>query len=141
MDVLPAPFECSSTNGDLRAAWIRATGELDIATTPQLQSRLRGSEAQLVVLDLAELAFIDSSGVHAIVDASVRARQAGRRLIILRGPGPVQRMFALTLGASEVDIGEDVTHAGASTGSFQRSLVASSLLKSGEGLRGRRNGR
>jgi anti-sigma B factor antagonist len=141
MDVLPPPFECSSTNGDLRATWIRATGELDIATTPQLRRRLRGSEAQVVVLDLTELAFVDSSGVHAIVDASARARQAGRRLILLRGSGPVQRMLALTLGASEVDVGECVAHPEASTGSLQRSLVASSLLRSGEAFRGRQNGR
>ena len=42
-------------------------------------------QAQLVVLDLRELAFMDSSGVHAIVNASIRARQVGRRLVLLRG--------------------------------------------------------
>ncbi len=107
-DVLPPPFECSSTNGGLYAAWVRVAGELDIATTPQLERTLRGPEAQaqLVVLDLTEVASIDSSGVHAIVDASVRARRDGRRLIFLRGSSSVDRMLALTEVADEVRLGE-----------------------------------
>ncbi len=107
-DVLPPPFECSSTSGGLYAAWVRVAGELDIATTPQLERTLRGPEAQaqLVVLDLTEVASIDSSGVHAIVDASVRARRDGRRLIFLRGSSSVDRMLALTEVADEVQLGE-----------------------------------
>ncbi len=141
-DVLPPPFECSATNGGLNAAWVRVTGELDIATTPQLERTLRGPEAQaqVVVLDLTELASIDSSGVRAIVDASVRARQDGRRMIFLRGSSSVERMFALTEVAGELQMGERLATAEPSAGSLQRSLVSSSLLKAGRGLRGRRNG-
>ena len=142
-DVRPRPFECSCTNSGLNAAWVRVTGELDIATTPQLERTLREPEAhaQLVVLDLTDLASINSSGVHAIVDASVRARQAGRQLIILRGSSSVDRMLALTEVAGEIQIGDRLTAAEPSVGSLQRSLVSSSLLKSGGKLRGRRTGR
>jgi anti-anti-sigma factor len=142
-DVVPPPFECSSTHGGLNAAWVRVTGELDITTTPQLERTLRGPEAQaeVVVLDLTEVASIDSSGVHAIVDASVRARRDGRRLIFLRGSSAVDRMLALTEVAGELQIGDHLAAAEPSAGSLQRSLVSSSLLKAGGGLRGRRNGR
>ncbi|MGZ4232886.1 MAG: STAS domain-containing protein [Solirubrobacteraceae bacterium] len=39
---------------------------------------------------------MDSCGVHAIVDASIRARQVGHRLVVLRSPRDVYRLFALT---------------------------------------------
>ena len=58
------------------------------------------------MLDLRELEFVDSSGVHAIVNASSRARQAGRRLVLLRGPSNVDRMFTLTGSSDQLEIGD-----------------------------------
>jgi anti-anti-sigma factor len=49
---------------------------------------------------------MDCSGVHAIVGASARAREHGRRLIILRGEPQVDRVFALTGAADVVEIGD-----------------------------------
>jgi anti-sigma B factor antagonist len=102
-DLPSLAFECSSTDGSVGAAWVHVAGELDIAAAPQLSRALRESQvrSRLVVLDLRELSFMDSSGVHAIVDASICAREAGRRLVVLRGPPNVDRMFVLT-GTSEV---------------------------------------
>jgi anti-anti-sigma factor len=56
-----------------------------------------------VVLDLRELAFMDCSGAHAIVYASISARQLGRRLILLRGPPDVDRVFTLTGSTGAVE--------------------------------------
>jgi anti-sigma B factor antagonist len=105
-DALPPAFVCSWTIGGLDAAWLHLAGELDIATTPELQRTLHEPElqARLVALDLRELAFMDSSGVHAIVNASIRARQVGRRLVVLRGPPSVDRMFTLTGSSGDVEI-------------------------------------
>ena len=87
-DILPPAFVCSRTNGGLDAAWVQVAGALDLARTPQLEGTLRDSQSQapLVVLDLRELAFMDCSGAHAIVNARSAARQLSRRLILLRGP-------------------------------------------------------
>jgi anti-anti-sigma factor len=52
------------------------------------------------VLDLRELAFIDGSGIHAILDAPHQARREGRRLMLVRGPAHVDRVLTLT-GAYE----------------------------------------
>jgi anti-anti-sigma factor len=84
-------------------AWVQPVGELDIGTAPALEQALRGAElrARLVMLDLRELTFLDSCGVHVIVYASIRARRAGRRLVLVRGCSQVERVLALT-GASEV---------------------------------------
>jgi anti-anti-sigma factor len=99
---------CSWTDGGSEAAWVHVAGKLDHATVPQLERTLRlpKLQARLVVLDLRELAFIDASGVDAIVTATFRARQAARRLILLRGPPNVDRKFTLTGTSESVEIGD-----------------------------------
>ena len=92
--------------GGRDTAWVRAAGELDIATAQQLEQALRVAEirARRVVLNLRELTFTDSSGVHVIVDASNRARQTGRRLVLVRGPSQTDRLFMLTHTSDAVEI-------------------------------------
>jgi anti-sigma B factor antagonist len=129
--LLPPPFTCTATHGGLDAAWVHVTGELDIATAPELGRALLESQqqARLIVLDLRELAFIDCAGVHIIVDASLRARKAGRRLILVRGRAETYRVFRLTGCSDDVDIGDpDLVQR--PIRALQRSLVARSLLKS-----------
>jgi anti-anti-sigma factor len=100
------PFVCSTTNGALDAAWVHVAGALDIETSPQLEQTLDESAARLVVLDMRDLGFMDCSGAHTIIDASVRARDDGRQLIILRGAPSVDRVFALTGTTNVVEIGD-----------------------------------
>jgi anti-sigma B factor antagonist len=101
-------FACSWRQGGLDAGSVDVSGELDIATTPQLERMLRERQIQtpLVVLDLRGLAFMDCSGVRAIVDASIRARKVGRRLVVLRGRGVIDRMLALTGSFQDVEISD-----------------------------------
>jgi anti-sigma B factor antagonist len=124
---LPPPFACSYRNGGPDAAWVHVGGELDIATTPQLERTLNASQARVVVLDLRELAFIDSSGIHAIVRAGIRARQAGRRLVLVRVPADMDRILTLTGSSDQVEIG-DVDPVAPPAHEVQRALVARSLL-------------
>ena len=129
-DSLPPAFACTTTHGGLDAAWVNVVGELDLATAPELARTLHEAQqlAHLTVLDLRELAFMDCSGVHAIVDASVRARKAGRRLVLVRGRPDVYRMFALTGSTADVDIG-DLEPVQPPVDTLQRSLVSQSLLR------------
>jgi anti-anti-sigma factor len=103
---LPPRFVCSWTDGTVAAASVRVSGELDIATTPQLESMLREPrlQARVVVLDLRQVEFIDASGVHAIVNASIGARRVGNRLVLLRGGPDVDRVFALTGSSGDIEI-------------------------------------
>ncbi len=127
-------FSCSRTDGGLDAAWVHTAGELDIATAPQLERTLRETQlqARLVVLDLRELAFMDCYGMHAIVSAGARARLAGRRLVLLRAPRNIDRLFTLTGSFEDVEIG-DIAPVVLPVHTGQRSLVSSSLLRTGEG--------
>lgn len=107
-EVVVAPgFVCSWTDGGLDAAWVHVGGELDMATAPQLEHTLGEPQlqARLVVLDLRELAFMDAAGVRTIVNASIRARQAGGRLVLLRGLPNVDRMFTLAGSSGDIEVG------------------------------------
>lgn len=103
LDAATPVFGYTLRHGGLDAAWIRVAGELDIATAPRLEQTLRRAEirARRVVLDLRELVFMDCCGMNVIVQASIRSSRSGRRLVLVRGPSQVDRVFALT-GASEV---------------------------------------
>jgi anti-sigma B factor antagonist len=129
---VPPDFRCSWTDGGLDAGWVQITGELDIATTPELERTLLEPQLQthLVVLDLRELAFMDTSGVHAIVNASIRARKAGHRLVLVHGSPDINRLFTMTGSSDDVEIG-DANRVDRPPQARQRSLVSLSLLRTG----------
>jgi anti-anti-sigma factor len=104
----PPAFVRSWTNGDPEAAWVHVAGDLNVATVSQLVRKLREPRLQLrlVVLDLRDLVQIDSSGLQAIVKACVRAREVGRRLVLLRGPPNVDRVFTRAGSSDDLEIGD-----------------------------------
>ena len=102
----PAPFVSRQSGSGLGAAWVYAAGELDLATAPQLEQTLREAQlgARLIVLDLRELTFLDSAGVHVIVDAGIRSRRAGCRMIVVRAPAQVDAVFTLIGVTEDIEI-------------------------------------
>jgi anti-anti-sigma factor len=72
-------------------------------TSQQLSRTLREAQrdARLVVLDLREVTFMDSAGVHAILDAAAEARREWGPLMLVRGSVPVERIFTLTKATDE----------------------------------------
>ena len=62
---------------------IAVSGELDLASSAALEDelgRVIDSDGELVVLDLRELEFMDSTGLSTIVKAHQRATDAGSGL-------------------------------------------------------------
>jgi anti-sigma B factor antagonist len=90
------PFRCTLAVGETRSAWVHLAGEVDLQTSPQLESALREAQldASLVVLDAREVTFIDSSGVHAILDASEACEWGGARLMLVPSAA-VERILEL----------------------------------------------
>ena len=92
------PLEATLTeHGD--AVHVTLRGELDISTAPRLEEALRRAEVEepaTVVIDLSGLAFMDSTGLRSLVNADARARDAGRRLVLVRGNDMIQRVMRLT---------------------------------------------
>lgn len=87
---------CAGADAE-NASLVVATGELDIATVTHVDQALRRAEtdAGLVVLDLRALEFIDSTGAHLVLAAARRIRQAGGRLVVVRGGEQVEWFLAL----------------------------------------------
>jgi anti-sigma B factor antagonist len=85
-----------STSAD--TASVALTGELDIATAPALEEKLAAlpHEITRVVLDLRELAFIDSTGLRVVLGLANGLGENSARVVIVKGPEPVQRVFTLT---------------------------------------------
>ena len=106
-EVAVAPgFGCTLRGGGGDVAWVRVSGELDIATAPILEQTLRAAEqrAPRIVLDLRALAFMDCSGVHVILDGARRASAAARRLVLVRGRAQVDRVLELTAAGKDLEI-------------------------------------
>ncbi len=81
------------------AAVIAVSGELDLASSPALQEeldRVAVSDAELLIIDLRELDFMDSTGLSVLVRAHQHTEELGRRLAMVRGPQQVQRLLSLT---------------------------------------------
>ncbi|MEY2434747.1 MAG: hypothetical protein QOC92_4472 [Acidimicrobiaceae bacterium] len=99
------PFSCPCSDPGEGVAYLRPVGEVDYPTALDLREALTEAlaGAQLVVLDLAQIVFIDSSGVHAIVGAAADARRLGHQLVLLGGPDRVREAFALTDSWTAVD--------------------------------------
>jgi len=73
-------------------------GPLDLAHAYRFDDALRRLEHEhpdCLVIDLRGLDFLDSTGLSRLVAARRRARRAGRRLVLVRGPKPIQRLFSL----------------------------------------------
>jgi anti-anti-sigma factor len=75
---------------------VRMSGELDLATSDRLSALLGELTDQTVVVDLAALTFIDSSGIAALVAAKDRLRSAGRELLLTRPQPNVDRVLEMT---------------------------------------------
>lgn len=83
---------------------VRLLGELDMATASLLRDelvRLTSEGATLVTVDMADLAFIDSTGLSVLITALKRLRQQGGDMA-LRSPTPGTRKVLEITGLTEV---------------------------------------
>ncbi len=94
---------------------VALAGELDLSTVAKVQEELRRVEANApatLVVDLSKLTFLDSTGLRCIVTADERARAEGRRIVIVRGPDAVQRVFTITRLDDRLEMVDDVNSIG-----------------------------
>ena len=71
-------------------------GELDISTCQGLAERLAGPFGSLIVVDLCQLSFMDSSGLNAIHMARQKAISGGGTLVVCRPSPVVYRVLQIT---------------------------------------------
>ena len=89
---------------------LRLDGELDLVTAPWLRRRLDKVEAErppVLVLDLRDLTFMDSSGLRELFSAQRRARAEDRRLVLVKGSAPIDRVLEMVRADSAVETVDD----------------------------------
>jgi anti-sigma B factor antagonist len=73
-------------------------GELDLATAPLLESAFdvvfRDDDAEMIVVDLTELSFMDSTGIHLLVRMHGACADVDR-LRVINGSRAVERVLDL----------------------------------------------
>jgi anti-anti-sigma factor len=101
-----------TTRDSVDQVTISLKGELDLSSVGKVQDELRRVEADgpaLLVLDLSSLTFLDSTGLRAVVTADERARENGRRFVVVRGPDAVQRVFSITRLEDRLEMVDDAS--------------------------------
>ena len=93
-----APFACRWRVEGRAAASLRVSGELDLATAPQLEHAFGEALgfARLVLLDMRDVSFMDSTGLHTILGAAATARAHGGRVVLSGVPADVEALLAVT---------------------------------------------
>ena len=76
-------------------------GELDIASEADATAALaaaldEGNGGGVLVADLRDLAFLDSTGVRVLLTADLQAKERGVRFGVARGGGMVRRLLDVT---------------------------------------------
>ena len=78
---------------------VGVSGEVDVYSAPKLKECLTGlleSGATTVVVDLSEVAFLDSTGLGALVEARAATSEAGGSLPLVCGQERILKLFTIT---------------------------------------------
>jgi len=88
----------------------RPGGELDLAGAAELErelQRLAGETLDALVIDLRDVAFMDSSGLRVVALAARVNAEQGRRFALVRGAAQVMRVFEITRMAERLGFVDD----------------------------------
>lgn len=64
---------------------VEVRGELDLTNAGALDEALSGTRSRIVILDVGQLAFVDSAGIRTIDQAHRRLGDEGRALLVVAG--------------------------------------------------------
>jgi anti-sigma B factor antagonist len=94
----PSEFRIAVTE-DAGVTVVAIAGELDVATAPSLREelyRVIDQGVPMVVVDLAEMDFIDSTGLGVLVGALKRVKERSASLELRALPPSARRVFEIT---------------------------------------------
>lgn len=78
---------------------VTVTGEVDAETAPDLAAALRplvAGPSPSVVVNMAEVSFMDSSGLRTLVHAAHDAKEQGGSVVLVAVSGAVSRLLEVT---------------------------------------------
>ena len=88
-------LSCSAAMPRPGTVRITMVGRLDLTSAEQARRVLRDAQraAGQVICDLAEVSFVDVSGLHVLLDSADRARLQGARLSVIHHPASLRRLL------------------------------------------------
>lgn len=111
-DVSPAAGDVFGMTVDVadRGAVVNVRGELDVATAPALAdcvARMLDQGRCHITIDLDEVEFLDSQGLHALVVGYKQARARGGDLVVRRPRGHVLKVLEMCGLTTVLSVGAD----------------------------------
>ncbi|WP_196279146.1 STAS domain-containing protein [Catellatospora vulcania] len=108
------------TGNDPSEAVVAVSGEIDLAVRDDLldtlHTAIRSAGVARVVVDLSQVSFMDSTGLHVLIAARERAHRSGVGFRVAGATGIVRRVLAVTgvldLLTGETDADSDEPTAG-----------------------------
>ncbi len=88
-----------SVETDDRCSIVSVTGEVDVATAPDLRDRLQeviADKPQMLVVDLLEVSFIDSTALGVLIDAWKQSESIGAAMRIVVSEPRILKVFTIT---------------------------------------------
>ena len=85
-----------SSQGSTRL--VSVTGEIDMSSVGAVRTAVDAAFAdrpETIVLDISQIEFCDSSGIHLVVTSHRRAQKSRVRFVAVRPAGPAWRAFEL----------------------------------------------
>ena len=91
---------------------VRVAGEIDIATVPSLRAALdlACDQARRIVVNMADVEFIDASGISALVLAAIRAREGSGELIVQKPSRFVRKVLDILSLNGQLPIDDGAPH-------------------------------
>ena len=93
-----APIQLTVQRPDDDTVHVIVQGALDLVRAYDFDDAMRRIERDApgrLLLDLRPLEFLDTTGLSRLLAVQRRCRRARRRLVLVRGPLAVQRIFAM----------------------------------------------
>ena len=92
------PIQLTVQHPDDDTVHVSVRGALDLVRAYDFDDAMRRIERDApgrLLLDLRPLEFLDTTGLSRLLAVQRRCRRARRRLVLVRGPLAVQRIFAM----------------------------------------------
>jgi anti-sigma B factor antagonist len=92
---------------DERTMVVEASGELDLAVTPQLRDALDEAERhrpEVLRVEASRVGFIDSTALGVLLAAAHRAAEHGGRLQLVCGSPAIRRVLEMTMIDRTIDV-------------------------------------
>jgi anti-sigma B factor antagonist len=97
----------TAVNVEAGKAVLSLYGELDLTHAPLLEQAIEDPQvasAGMLILDLRELRFLDSSGLRTILRAQEECRKRGQKFAVTPAFGQVQRLLSITHASDELEV-------------------------------------